>query len=52
MEYKIQEEKGLKEFTIRCLLNEELKAYEGSVDIILEYWKQADSLGQFKKNGS
>ena len=49
MKYKIEEEKGLKEFTIRCLLNEEIKAYEGSVEIILEYWKQADSLGQFKK---
>lgn len=49
MVQKFEEAKGLKEFTKRCLMNEEFTAYKGSIEIILQYWEQAESLETFRK---
>lgn len=43
------ENSTLKMHTIRCLLNEEAKAYKGSRQIILDYWEKADTLDEFKE---
>lgn len=43
------EESTLKVHTIRCLLNEEFKAYKGSRQIILDYWERAGTLDEFKE---
>lgn len=42
------EKSNLKLHTVRCLLNEEFKAYKGSKDIILSYWEKADTLDEFR----
>lgn len=49
MKIKMEETKGLKNFTVRCLMNEEVKSYEGSKRIIAEYWEKAKDIEEFKK---
>lgn len=44
----LENEKGLKTFTISCLLNEyNSYDYKGSVDIIKKYYEEANSLNEF-----
>ena len=42
------ESSALKIHTIRCLLNEEFKAYKGSKEIVIDYWEKANTLDEFK----
>ena len=37
----------IKDFTKRCLMNESIYAYKGSIEIIQGYWEQASNISQF-----
>lgn len=39
----------IKEFTKRCLMNESIYDYKGSIEIIKAYWKKAKKIKNMKE---
>jgi hypothetical protein len=48
MEKQFLETKKIKDFTKRCLNNESIYDYKGSIAIIKDYWNKAKTINEFK----
>lgn len=48
MKKQFLDTKEIKDFTKRCLNNESIYDFKGSIDIIKEYWNQAKDVDDFK----